>query len=77
MEQFSGMLRRLFEMLATTYPEEITCDECFREVAGYADRLTSRAGAVDLYQEVETHLRHCTDCREELEALLSVLRWLL
>jgi hypothetical protein len=77
MEQFSGMLRRLFEMLVTTSPTEITCDECFKQVAGYAERLTSRSGAVGLYQEVEQHLGQCVDCREEFEALLGVLRWFL
>lgn len=53
---------------------EIDCDECLRRVAEYAEQVLVDKEPREKLALVRQHLEVCTECREEFELLLEVLR---
>ncbi|MDY7042504.1 MAG: hypothetical protein SVX38_16755 [Chloroflexota bacterium] len=67
-------LKRFVRRVITTPPDEIGCDECFRQLDRFVEMVLAGKSAAEAMPLVQEHLEHCQDCREEFEALLFVLR---
>jgi len=62
------------EMVMSTRDDEISCDECGERLSEFAELTLAGKEARDAIPLVQDHLDRCTECREEFEALLDVLR---
>jgi predicted anti-sigma-YlaC factor YlaD len=67
-----AILQKLLNILPTE--SEIDCDECFEQVDHFAELIRSGKPAAEIMPVVEEHLRNCSACREEFEALLAALQ---
>lgn len=68
------IVRRLVDVIERTRPEECTCEEAFALMDQFAEALDRGDDVNRLMPLVKRHLEICTDCTEELEALLRVLQ---
>ena len=67
------MLTKLMHMVEQTREEEYSCDEVLQFLDEYAEMLSHGEGAEKMMPLIKHHLDMCPDCREEAEALLSVI----
>ena len=67
-------IKRLVRDVIKTLPDEIGCAECFRQLDHFVEMKLAGLDADAAMPLVRHHLELCKDCREEFEALLSVLR---
>ena len=67
-------LEALIRMLALTKPEEVTCGECFKEMAHFAENELRGKSVPESLRAIERHLVMCEECREEYDALLAALK---
>ncbi len=67
------MLKRLLRQIAQTQATEIACDEAYRFMGQFAERVARGEDAGCLMPQVQQHLDRCPDCREEFNALLRAL----
>ncbi len=67
------ILKKIVKGVANTLPDEIGCDECFRQVDTFAEEVLSGKPVDEAMPLVQDHLERCGDCREEFEALLDAL----
>jgi hypothetical protein len=63
----------LSQMVITTEPDAIGCDECFGRVAEYAELQMSRLPIPLAMKAIQRHLEQCPCCRDEYRALLESL----
>ena len=71
----SEQLKRLIECLNTVTTDEIDCD-CGHANINFDCLAEMAVEGVDIHTilpDVATHIEHCADCREEYEALVSIL----
>jgi hypothetical protein len=68
------LLKMLARGIMTTRPDEIGCDECFKQVGHFIDMVLDGNNAPAAMPLLQDHLDRCKDCREEYETLLAVLR---
>lgn len=68
------LLKKMVRMVATTLPEEIGCEECFEQLDRFAELVLAGKPAGEAMPLVRVHLERCGDCREEFEALMTMLR---
>ena len=59
--------------LHNTATEEYSCDDAFDVLDAYTDIVSRGEDPSELMPLVKLHLEMCDNCREEFEALLSVL----
>lgn len=69
-QQFAGLL----EMVLIAEPDELGCNDCFGQVAEYADYQLARLETPAALRAIENHLRQCPCCRDEYMALLEGLQ---
>ncbi len=67
-------IKRFFRMLARTQDSEYSCDDVYRLLDEFAEAVARGEDATRFMPQAQQHLEMCPDCREELEALLLVLR---
>ncbi|QDS97120.1 hypothetical protein [Adhaeretor mobilis] len=67
-------LDTLLGMLSLTRPDEIACDECTEKLSQFAENSLAGKTVPEGLEAVEHHLAICTECCEEFEALMHVLR---
>ena len=67
-------LREMFRQIDNTLEVEYSCDEVLSLMDQFAEACISRQEASRLMPLVQHHLDLCSDCREEIEALLRVLQ---
>ena len=72
----SESIKQLVRDVMATRPDEIGCDRCMQQLDRFVEMELAGKDAGSAMPLVEHHLRQCQDCREEFEALLSVLRTL-
>jgi len=65
--------RWLVDVLSTR-THELDCDECLDQLDLYVETTLSVGSAAEAMSSVQCHLDHCQCCREEYEALLTVVR---
>ena len=69
-----GALKQMVYAALTTRPDEIGCDDCFEELDRFIEMMLAGKDAAEAMPLVQDHLERCRGCREEFEALLTVLR---
>lgn len=67
-------LKQMVRNVLTTRPDEIGCDECFEQLDRFVEMTLAGKNAAEAMPLVQDHLERCRNCREEFEALLTVLR---
>ncbi len=66
-------LARLVRQVSATETEEISCAECFDLLAPCVEQDVAGAAPTDRSRRLAQHLGQCAVCREEYEALRSLL----
>ena len=64
----------LLKLVAATESDELDCDGCLEHLAEFAERQLANRDVTAALQSVESHLRQCTCCQDEYQALLEGLR---
>ena len=73
MKLTSDQIDSLLKMLAHTQSEEVTCDDCLKELAEFAEQKLAGKPVPEGLRAIEQHLALCGECHEEFEALLQAL----
>lgn len=68
------VLEKMLRGLEQTRDVEVTCDEVLWVLDQVAEAALRGEDVARLMPRVQHHLETCADCREELEALLRILR---
>ena len=68
------MLPAIMQSLDLTDIEEYTCDQVYELLDQFAETIQRGEDASKLMPLVQHHLDMCGDCREEFDALLSILK---
>ena len=68
------VLKKMAQGIMATRPDEIGCEECFKQVDHFVDMVLDGKDAAAALPLVQDHLSRCHDCREEYEALLAAVR---
>jgi hypothetical protein len=69
-----GRLERLLRLIADTREQELSCTECFDQLAPYVDAEADGRDAAAVMPALAQHLRQCGVCREEYETLRDLAR---
>lgn len=64
---------RLLEMLVMTDEGEIACDDVWMALAEFGEMAQRGENVAEMMPLVEKHLAMCPGCREEYEALMTIL----
>ena len=67
-------VKALINMTAQTADRELTCEEAYRDLDVFVDRLLAGEDAARLMPDIQNHLERCPQCREEYEALLRIVK---
>ncbi len=67
-------ITRMVRNVLSARPDEIGCDECLEQLDRFVELTLAGKDAGEAMPLVQDHLERCADCREEYEALLTVLR---
>lgn len=67
-------LLELLNALVDTDESEIDCDEFIDRAGAYVEQLNAHGKLTDGFLAEAKHLRLCRECREEFEALLSIVQ---
>ena len=67
------VLRKLLQAVEQTQEVEYSCEEVYHLLDQYTEAVQRGEDAAQVMPLVKHHLDMCPDCREEFEALLSVL----
>ena len=65
-------IRALLIACRETHPDELTCEEFLDRMAAFAEARAAGRAAPET--QAEAHERLCGNCREELAALVEMLR---
>ena len=68
------MLTKLMHMVEQTQEEEYSCDDVLQLLDEYAEMVSDGKDTEKMMPLINHHLDMCPDCREEAEALLSVIQ---
>jgi hypothetical protein len=67
-------VKTLLSAVANTCENELDCDECLAGMAEFAEKQLVGAEVSDALERIRVHLALCTECCEEYEALLEIVR---
>jgi len=67
-------IQTLVGLIATTQPDNISCDECLGKVGEFAERALDGRELSEGMKVIERHLQQCPCCHDEYEALLIAIR---
>jgi hypothetical protein len=70
------ILQELFRQIDNTLEEEYSCEEVLALMDQFAEACITDEDASRLMPLVQHHLDLCSDCRDEIEALLRILQGL-
>lgn len=73
MKDSEKVVQNILKDLSRTREEEIDCDAVFDVLDIYAEAKVRGEDPSEILPLVQQHIEICPCCREELEALLSVL----
>ncbi len=65
--------KTLYKMLSLTQSQELSCDECLKNMAEFAENALAGDAVPEHLQGIESHLALCGECEEEFRALLKAL----
>ena len=67
-------IQKLVDSIFNNHPDGgIDCDQCCQQFNCLVEMVAAGAEPRDLLPAVEAHMRCCPDCREEYQALLSII----
>ncbi len=67
-------LNRLLQFILAAHEDEpMDCEACAAQFDCLAEQVASGADIRVLLPQVEQHLRCCSDCNEEFQALVSII----
>lgn len=69
-------VRQLVVEVLRTHPDELDCEQCLDQVDRFVEMTLAGCNAAEAMPLLQYHLEQCHCCREEFEALLTVLRFL-
>ena len=64
----------LMKAVALTRSDELTCGECLKGLAEFAERSLEGKSIPEGLQAIEHHLAICAECEEEYQTLLTALK---
>jgi hypothetical protein len=70
-------IRRLLDCIETARQEAcdcIDCETCNQGISCLAEMAATGVIIPEMLPDVQEHILSCTDCREEFEALICILR---
>ena len=67
-------INSLLGMISSVESDKLDCDDCFGQMAEFAELHLSEQDIPEAMQAVETHLQQCVCCKDEFNALLKGLR---
>ncbi len=67
-------LIKLMRCLEATMEDACSCDEAFALLDEYVELVASNERASQVMPLVKNHMTICSDCREEFETLLNILK---
>jgi hypothetical protein len=67
-------LDKLLQSILRAHEDGMDCETCNSEFECLAEQVAAGGDIHALLPAVEAHLVCCADCREEFEALVSILR---
>ena len=74
----SQNLNHLVDFIANAPADEtlisMDCNDCCEQIARLADQVANGADLHDILPEMQKFMRYWSDCREEFDALVAVLR---
>ena len=73
MELDRNTLRQMIWDAVTMREDELNCGQCFEHLDHFAELTLVGKSAHEAMPLVHDHLKRCTHCREEFEALLTAL----
>jgi len=65
---------RLLQEIISLHESELDCESCGEQIDCLAELVAVGHDPKKLLPAVQIHLECCTDCREEFEALLCILK---
>ncbi|MCC7118552.1 MAG: hypothetical protein IT310_08515 [Anaerolineales bacterium] len=65
---------RFFKLLEKVRKEDLPCDKMYTQLDEFVEREVKAQDATKLMPLIQEHLDCCSDCHEEYEALLDVLK---
>lgn len=65
---------KILQCILTAHEDGIDCETCGAQFECLAEKVAAGGDLHILLPAVEAHLACCPDCREEFEALVSILR---
>jgi hypothetical protein len=66
-------IKKLLRDVLNTRPDEIGCQECLEQLDRFVEMTLAGLDAPSALPLVQHHLEQCSSCREEFEALLTVV----
>jgi hypothetical protein len=67
-------LDKLLQSILRAHEDGMDCESCNAEFECLAEKVAAGGDIHTLLPAVEAHLICCADCREEFEALVTILR---
>ena len=64
----------LLQLAGSVTPDSMDCDECFCEIARFAEQELAGKTIPEAMQRVQDHLANCPCCQDEFQALLEGLQ---
>lgn len=70
----SDQINGLMGLIGITRERELNCNECLHHVAEFAECELTGKQVPEALEAVRHHLTVCSECKEEYDQLLKVLR---
>lgn len=67
-------IRTFVGLIATTQPDNFSCDECFGQIGEFAERSLEGRELTEGMELIQRHLEQCPCCKDEYEALIEALK---
>jgi len=68
------MLKNIVKAVTVTHDDELSCDECFKELDRFVEMKLEGKSPEEAMPLVKEHLKKCGSCQEEYKALLESLK---
>ncbi len=69
-----NQIQTLIGLVTTTQPDQLNCDDCFGQIAEFAEYALEDRELTEGMKIVQQHLSQCPCCKGEYEALLDAMQ---
>ena len=74
MTMTEDQIQKLMAIVRSATEDNMSCDECFENVATFVDNEIAGVSQEGIMKLVEIHLKNCPCCKDEYETLLAALK---